>query len=800
MNICPKIFVCTGIFLLIVYTLHAQQASVRGQVTDGEEPLPFVSVILLKNTEEKPVQYTLTDSLGYYTFKNLAFGRYLLKGSYLGYRDFTSDTIHLDAGQAFFEKNVSLEPDSQQLDGVIIQAKRRLLETDKGKLVFNVQNSATTSGQTALDMLKKLPGVSVGQNDEILFRGGAGVNVMVDGKMTYLSGNQLANYLKGMSAEDINKIELITTPSVEFDAAGNAGIINIVPKQNLKKGYAVDLRTSVSKGKYWMTNENVSASLRTKKLNLFGSLDFSTPYSFSQNQSGNTISDNGNQLDLQRKNESSYKTNFYTWKIGGDWQFLPKHRIAFSYHGYFDDFTSENISRVNRLSKTAGLQSYMQSRNNITEPYHYDAASMHYLFKIDTLGKKITADVNHTSYRNFSDGLMTTRHYSPEEDFLFEDQLKSHQPGFVKIISVKADVDLPFKEFSLKTGLKYAEVQNDNQYRFDSLQAGNFVEIEDMSNHFKYKERIAAAYLSGSRAFGKTNVEAGLRMEYTHADGYTVKQDVANKWKYTKLFPSLAVEQIISDDHKVDFSLSRRINRPSYTELNPVRWYTDQYLYFSGNPELVPELAWVYALTYSLKNKYIFSASYNRGINYISRKLSMDENGVTKTQSANFGNRQRWDFTASAPFRPLPFWDLQFFSDINYTSYPISQLDGERKLSLWSVTATLQQDFMLPKDFTLNLAAYFFSPELRGIYKTESTGFINFGIKKSFFEKQLTTQFSVSDLFNTNRYKATSQTDITNYYYNDKPYSRVFGLSLTWHFGGELIKTENRKTEEQERL
>lgn len=709
-------------------------------------------------------------------------------------------SANLFSAQNLSKDTIKNNEKTELIKEVVLNSKKKVFETDKGKLIFNVQNQATNAGQTALDILKKLPGVSVGQNDEIMFRGSAGVNIMIDGKMMYLSGNQLADYLKGMSAEDISKIEMITTPSAEFDASGNAGIINIVPKKNLKKGYAVDLRSSVSKGKYFMTNQNISASLRGKKISVHGIFDYNTPHSFSQNQSGNTISNNGNILNLKRENQWIYKVKYYTWRFGGDWQFLPKHSFGIAYHGYFDDFKSTNNSFLKTIDNQGNTQSNILSENNLKEPYHYDAINANYTYKIDSLGKKITADANYTSYRNFSDGLMTTQNYSSDGSFASEKWQKSHQPGFVKIISVKADANLPFKKFSLKTGLKYAEVTNDNRYRFDSLYAGNYVEIENMSNHFKYKERIFATYFSGSKTFGKTNIEAGLRMEYTNADGETVKQNIANKWQYAKLFPSLAIEQKINDDNKIDFSLSRRINRPSYTELNPVRWYTDQYFYWSGNPDLVPELAWVYNLTYSLKNKYIFSASYNQGINYISRKLSVDDNGATKTQSANFGKRHRWDFTASVPFKPTKFWDVQLFTDLSYTFYPISVLSGEKRLSLWSVIATLQQDFTLPNDFTVNLASYFFSPEMRGIYTTKTAGFVNFGIKKSFFEKKLIAQFSVSDIFNTNRYRATSQTDITDYYYNDKPFSRVFSLSLKYHFGGELIKSSTKKTEEQERL
>lgn len=779
----------------------AQSTVIMGTVRDRSQTIPHAAIVLKSVADKQFWANTLTDTLGCYHFRVPDGGRYLITVSAVGYRSFTSDTVECSSSENKYRLDILLEEAALLLQEAVIVSKKDVFETDKGKLIFNVQHSALVTGQTALDMLKKLPGVSVGQNDEILFRGSSGINVMIDGKMTYLSGSQLANFLKGMSAEDINRIELLMTPPAEFDAAGNTGIINIVPKKSLKKGYAVDLRSSVSKGKYWMTNQNISASLRTKKVNIYSSLDYNTPHSYSQNKSGNTYSDNGNTLQLSRNNDWSYKVKYYTWRMEADWQFLPKHTVEIGYHGYFDDFKSFSNSTLNSRDASGNQKSYMLSLNKIIEPYHYDAVSMNYKFDIDTLGKKITADANYTSYRNFSDGILSNQNYTANSHILNEYVQKSHQPGFVQILSAKADADLPFKKIILKTGVKYAEVTNDNQYRFDSLQSGNYVEIEEISNHFKYKERIAATYFSASKKIKKTNIEAGLRMEYTNADGYTVKQGVANKWEYIELFPSLGIGQVIDDHNKLDFSFSRRINRPSYTELNPVRWYSDPYFYYSGNPNLIPELAWIYSLTYSLKSRYIFSIAYNQGVHYINRRLTIDDNGAAiKSQSDNFGSRKRFDFTVSSPFKPVKFWDIQLFAGVNYTAYPISLMSGEKHLSLWAVTSTLQQDFSLPKDLTISLAAYFFSSELRGIYITRPTGFLNFGLKRSFLYKRFIVQLSVSDVFNTNRYKASSQSDVTDYYYNDKPYSRVTGLSLKYHLGGELIKVNRKKTEEQERL
>ncbi|GAA3635835.1 outer membrane beta-barrel family protein [Flavivirga jejuensis] len=779
------------LFFLVSFPcfIFSQELEIQGVVTDIENQALSGVTIFIKGTN----QGTLTDLDGRYSIK--AFAGSVLVFSYIG---MTTEEKEIK-GQT--KLNITLKEAVQSLDEVVLTFKEPFVEAEKGKLTFNLKNSALTTGQTALGIIKKLPGVSVGQNDNILFRGAAGINVMIDGKMTYLSGNQLSNLLNGMSAEDINKIELITSPTAEFDAAGNTGIINIIPIKNLKKGYAVNLRAAVSKGKYWMTNENISASVRTKKINLYGSFDYNTPHRFTQNKSENTINEEENTLRLHRENEKAFKIKYYTWRLGTEWQFLPKHNIGISYHGYLDDFKGLNNSRVNKVNNSGDLQSFILSGNNIIEPYHYDAISTRYTFDIDSLGKKITADANYTSYRNYSDGLLKTDNYDANQNKQNTEVLKSHQPGSVKIISAQADADLPFKKYSIKTGIKYAEVENDNQYRFDSLQLGNYVEIEDLSNHFKYKERIAAAYLSGSKKINKTTIDAGLRLEYTRAEGYTVKQDISNKWQYTKLFPSLSIGQIINEDNKMDFSLSRRINRPSYTDLNPVRWYNDQYFYYSGNPDLIPELVWIYSLAYSLKNKYIFSVIYNQSLNFINRRLSIDDNGITiKSQSDNFGNRHRFDFTVSTPFKVFPFWDILFFSDISYTKYPISEFSGEKQLSKWATTLMLRQDISLPKEYKINLSAHWFSSELLGIYSSHPTGYVDFGIKKSFFKKKLVTQLTLSDIFNTNRYQAHSLSEIIDYSYNDKPDSRRVGFTLLYHLGGNLVKEKSRETDEQKRL
>ncbi len=793
------------IYLLILccFALQGQQYNLSGTIRNKyRENLGQTSISLRNISSEKfSMLHTVSDSLGYYHFEKLFGGRYILTASHVGYLESVSDTIDINANHISYIYHLILAKVDASLKEVTITNRKEKFEIEKGKIVFNIQNNAANSTLTAFDLLQKMPGVTIDENENLMLRGSTGINVLINGKMTYLSGSQLTNYLKGISADDISKIELNLTPSAEFDAAGNGGIINIMTKKNLQKGYAVDFRSSFTKGKYGMVDENVSASYRSRKINMFGSLDYKTPDGYWNTVGGNTINDSGMAIELKRYDLSNTGAKYYTWHVGGEWEFLHRHVLNFDYLGYLDDWKNTNISLVKNIDENGYLLSSSNSTNNLYEPYHYDAATLDYRFNIDSTGKKITSEAHYVSYRNYSDNVLTTINYGSAGDFTAINILKGHQPVFITINSIKADAELPFKKFSLRAGLKYAEAATDNQYRFDSLHNGKYEEVPDMSNHFKYDEKIAAAYISASKKIKKTSLDAGLRFEYTKTEGYTLKQDVNNKWEYGKLFPSLSIAQEISENDKIDFSASRRINRPSYSSLNPVRWYNDKYYYYIGNPDLVPEIAWILSMSYTLKQKYVFTATYGLTDNYTNRKLSIDTNGYTiKSQPANLGRLQRFDMIASLPLQFFSFWEMQLMPDISYMAYPISQLNGETMLSKWFVTLSVQQHFKLPAAIKIDISTQYYSKALRGVYVTNAGFYTDLGVKRSFYKNKLDVQLMISDIFNVKTYQAFSVSNITNYYYNSKPDTRRIGVTLHYHLGTDVVKENNKKTEEQERL
>jgi outer membrane receptor protein involved in Fe transport len=684
-----------------------------------------------------------------------------------------------------------------KLRAITVTGKKNRLEVKGDKITLNVQNSAVAAGGNAFDLLRQLPGISIGQDDNIQLRGASGINVMIDGKMTYLSGKALIELLKGTSAANISKVELLISPPAAFDAAGNAGIINIISKKNTEKGYAVDLRTTISKGNRWMHNENVTASYRTGAFNISGSFDYNTPHRYLHNESGNTIIENGRPIAISRDYKALVNIRFYTYKAAAEWEFLPHHHLSAGYHGYLDDFKMDKFSVISKSDAAQQAVGTVISKSNITEPYHYDAGNVGYQYDIDSSGKKVSVDAHYISYRNYSDGLMTASYQDGAMD-----ALRSSQPGFIKVRSVKADAELPYTFITVKAGIKYSYVSNDNRYRFDSLLNNHFVEAATMSDHFRYKERIYAAYLSAAKTLGtKTSINLGLRLEHTKADGITIKQTVNNRYNYTKLFPSLSVDHELPNGDNISLTAGRRIERPSYSDLNPVRWYNDQYFLYAGNPYLRPELAWLFSSSYSFRDKYVLTVAYRRHTDFLSRRL-ITEQGTNAiiSQRTNFGKMNRLDISASTPFKPDPNWTIQLSTTLSYTSYPIGQLIEIKTLTQYAANVQLIQELALPMGILAELACYWYSSELWGIYRKKGLFYTDIGLKKEFFNRKMNVRVSVTDLFRSNVYSAYSLSDDTDYYFKERTDTRRASISITYHIGGKVSANKPRRIEEQDRL
>lgn len=803
----PKASYCYFLFLRLLVLgcpaqVLAQGVTLSGRIIDhGQQPLPGVTIKLFPAHDSTALVVGVTGATGYFQVVAPAPGAYTLRASFVGFRP---QTLALVVGQETPQKlpPISLVEGSAELAEVRVTASRPLITMTGDKVIVNVAQSTAASGSTALELLRRTPGVSVDQNGNLLLNGSSSVSVLLDGKLTYLSGAQVSQLLGGMSSSTINTVEISTTPGAQYDAAGSAGTITITTRKSAAPGYAATLSAGLTAGHYLLPQASVGGNVRTKHANWFGNASYSRQRRYQQAEDTQVGRDaSGTPLGLTRQADNPWQTHYYTYKAGADF-YLPRQQIVgFVYSGIFDDWSKDY--RTTALARPSGLPAYqVLSRDYVLEPFYTNVCNANYQYKPDTTARLLTADADYIAYRNHSDGYLTSTSYDLVSQPLEPgQQLTFHQPSYIDIRSLKADGVLPTGSLLLKAGLKYAAASITNDFKYDSLRGGRFVFAPSLSNHFRYQERIAAAYVSGHRRLGRAELDAGLRVEHTFIDANSLNTGQRRQYDYVNFFPSLVLSQRLGAAHRLSLAANRRINRPNYTDLNPTRDYFDRYQLYQGNPNLVAETAWTTALTYTLRDNYSARLSYHRARNFIARSASIDPTtNALLLSRTNYAHRDRLEAQILAPFTLASFWNLSTSATLSYTAYPLPQGGGQRQVEKVAVDLYAAQTFRLPGGVTSELTTRYTSPTLNGVYVTRRYFSVDGGVKKSFYQNKLEARFAFSDLFHTAWYWGYSLSDAAEYTYRDVNDTRRFSLIFTYRLGGELNTGKQRRTDEEGRL
>lgn len=781
------------LFSMLALQVHGQDMPLKGQVTGQGTPLSGVTIRLYLLPDTLLLKQITSDFQGGFSFSLQERQHYQLRFTAVGYQPDVREVNKLTSAL-----KVALKPSVTKLGEVIVSSPPSAISVRQGKLSYNVEQSAGATGSSVLELLRRTPGVNVDQDGNIVLKGSPAVNVMLDGRMTYLSGQQLSRLLEGMNAGTVSKIEVITTPSAQFDAAGNAGIINILSRRTGKAGYALNISSGMTVSRYLLHSESMNGNIRTGKVNFFSG--------FGYNHRRRFLEETSTQLSggstLLRDGINPNQSHFYSYSGGADISLSSRQQLGFSYTGTTDDWSKDATGTLTKLNNANQVTSRVQSHDYAKEPFYNNIVNLNYQFKIDTTGKVLNADANYIGYRNFSDGYLNSNSYDPQGNLIggFQ-QLNFHQPGKIHILSFKTDMVLPFKTWIYKAGLKYAAIATDNNFRYDSLANGISTYAPSLSDHFQYHERIAAAYTTVSGKWNGTDWEAGLRAEQTNLDANAIAAGQRNTASYLNWFPSLAITQKLDKNQQLDLSISRRINRPNYAHLNPVRYYTDKYALYQGNPRLVAETSWLSQLSYTWKGRYIASLNYNHSVHFIGRTATFNPVSQLLTLSnGNFPYRDRLELQLIVPVKLAAFWEVQTTTTFSYTAYPIAQLEGPLTVTKKAVDLFVNQTFRLPAKINFELQTRYTSPDLNGIYMSRYYFTMDGGCKKGFLNNKLDARLAFADLFHTGWYWGYSLSDTLPYSYKNTPDSRRLSFSLVYHLGGKLTPGKTHRTEEQDRL
>jgi iron complex outermembrane recepter protein len=793
---------CFLFFIAILLTAigfaqTGNETRISGNVKDvTDNPVHGCTVSLLKVEDSSVVKFTSSDKNGAYEFTDVKEGSYFVSVSHVGFEKAFSRSFPINATNLIVSVNPSpLIPIAKGLAGVTVVASRPFIETKIDKTVVNVDASPTSAGATALEVLEKSPGISVDNDGNISLKGKSGVVVMMDGKPTYLSSTDLASLLKNMPASALDQIEIMTNPSAKFDAAGNAGVINIKTKKGRANGFNGTIMAGITTSVYSQlgvsyvipkSQNSFSFNYKKNKFNFFGNYNPNIFRGRSYlvinrrkiDQSGTTLGYN----DV----ETSFKfgNNNHTLKLGLDYT-ADKHNSfgvvlnGFSFAGHPTPVTSTITADANHQA-TSRIVTYTNNMINFKNM----GANLNYRHIFDSVGHELTVDADFIAYDNTSSVTLTSEFYdgqgvkSPDELML-----KGYLPGTIKIFSVKSDYVQPFaKNGRIEAGVKSSYVKNDNLVDYQRRDPSKNWIPDARSNHFIYDENINAAYVNLNKQINKWSFQSGLRVENTISRGYQVTNDSTFRRNFTNLFPSAFISYALNDKNSLTVSYSRRITRPNYQDLNPFTWFLDTLSFRKGNPFLLPQFTHNIELSHSFKGRLITTLNYNSTNNVISMivKPAGDILFLTSDNVASFKNI---GISITAPVPVTKWWNSNTFVNIYNNHYKGVYETRPLDLSYTSFTINITNSFTIKKGFTAELSGFYRAKTIEQLNINEPMYVINFGTQKQILNGKGTVRLNFRDPFWMQKYSGKTQYDIVDSRVRNRWDNRQITASFTYRFG-----------------
>ena len=793
------IFTCL-IFLLLSFSSSAQ--SISGTVNDADgKPLANATVSLLQARDSAVAKLGVTDKEGHYTFKNARQGSYLISSSFVGFEISYSAVFAVNATGETTVPALTLSKPSSKLKEVVVAYKKPLIEVRADKTILNVENSINAVGQDAMDLLRKSPGVLVDKDDNLSLSGKNGVQVYIDGRPSPLTGKDLSDYLKSIQSSQIEAIEIITNPSAKYDAAGNAGIINIRLKKNKSYGTNGSANAGYTISTYAKYNAGLNLNYRNKKVNLFGN------YNYNQGLNESLFNLYREQLDtlFDQRTVNLADNKTHGFKAGADYYIDRKNTIGVLVNGNLNNggFTSNSRTPITYIPDNA-LVKILEAKNTTSSTRNNMNYNINYRFA-DTSGHELNMDADYGTYRIKSNQLQPNYYYDASGTNLTDSYIYNFiAPTNIDIYTFKTDYEQNLEKGRLGIGAKISYVKSLNNFdRYNVYQTGK-VKDTLRSNDFNYKENINAVYVNYNRQFKGFMVQAGVRIENTHAKGVSNGYKWTGSYEtydstfdrnYTDFFPSAAITFNKNPMSQFSFSYSRRIDRPAYQDLNPFEFKLDEYTFQKGNTQLRPQYTNSFAVTHSYKYFLTTTLNYSHVKDVFTQLIDTAEKSKTFITKKNLATQDIVSLNISAP---LNFKWYSAFINVNtyYTHYKANLGTGRTiDLDAYALSLYAQNTFNLGKGYTAELSGFFSTPSIwEGTFKTRAFGGFDIGAQKTVLKGQGTLKASLTDVLLTERWYGTSNFAGQYIRTNGGWESRGFRLFFTYRFGSNQVKAARQRS------
>lgn len=777
----------TILFSFLLTALYGQEAQLTGKIKDElQQPLELVYVSLLK-PDSTPVKRALTDSLGMFIIQAQK-GNYFLVLEEFGISREISLTQDTDLGEILLKE-------SQELDGVTVTARKKIIEQRVDRLVFHVENVTSVSGGTALDALKATPTVRV-QNDQVSIVGKGEVLVMVDDRLQRMSAEDLAAFLKSIPADNIQSIEVITTPPAKYDAEGNSGLINIKLKTARANSWNALIGTSYTQKTYAGAGVQGLFHYNRKKLSLEFSVNKARQDWLTTFENRMVFPDEV--WDQQIQNRS--RSNALSLGAGIDYKVSKRWTTGVNYLGSFTDRKETSSPLTTRLDRiTENTQSYIASDMDASGKPVMNSVNWYHSFALDSTGKNLTIDLDHFSYRKLDENAFAGSSLDISQQEVpgtFFSSVNTNN-NRIRNYSGKVDVTLPYKWADLSFGGKASYTHTSNDLQVIDRQTGIPVLNTDQSNEFTYREQNEALYVSAAKKLGKKwEGQMGMRMEATQTEGYSKNLDQTNRNQYVKLFPTAYLSYTANDSNSFSLTYSQRIRRPNFDYLNPFVIRSNPYDYSEGNPFLKPSYITNLEFSYMHNQKWV-NAVYFSGVSDFGQEVSLiDPNtNIVRRTPMNYANTYQVGFSTYYHFNWFSWWNSYTGFNVNY-QHIRSKTDFIASVAGYNGYCYSNNDLTLNKQKTI-FAGVNYGWQLPGLYqffRISTMHILDVSVKVLLLDKKLSLTAVWEDVLNGQRPDirfASNGIQNTIRNYGD---TRGVRLSVSYKFGNRNLEAKQRNS------
>ena len=793
-----------GALILLFFSasiLFSQNSTVSGVINDeNNNPLSFVNVLLFQKDATEPFKGVTTNEKGTFQLKNLKDNTYKITFSFVG---LSTIEQNIEVVSAINLGVLILKEDIESLDAAIVSVRRPTIQKTSEKLVFNVENSSLSVGNT-FDLLKKTPGVVViGENIAVKFKSPI---IYMNGKRVYLSSSEVVSLLRSIDASFIKSVEVITNPSVQYDA--EAGVaLNIITSKAISIGYKGSVNGTYEQAVFSKYNIGTSHFYKNKWLNFYGSYSFSPRKDFKEDQnhiqyfeSNGDVNSNWD-TDFEKVTRSkAHQANLIL-----DLNLTKKQTLGVSANiSVSPNKTFDNSG----LAEIYGSQQQLDSTFTTASSLEYDTSNLsfgiEYKIELDNEGSVFTAASNYIDYDNEQLQNVNTHYFSPNGSLLRNNRFNTNANQGSKIFTGQADVTSSLLSGNLKAGVKYSNIDTDSKLDFFDFDNNAFQFNAALSDDFNYKENIYAEYVSYQVDLGKWDLSGGLRGEYTFINALSRSLGKLETQKYFELFPTANIHYQLNDNSGLGLSYKRAIQRPRYQSLNPFKYFITENNFNAGNPNLVPAIENKITISYDFKNKLFFELYYQYFKNSLSILTFQDnQNRVLRNIDTNLISDFQYSLDIVFVDSLKPWWFLQVVTSTFYLEnefYSIESLEETYSNDTYGFYASMYSNFTLTKDRTLtsDINVLYISNLITGGYDYKNQFNASVSIRKSFWNNRASITVGVDDIFDTNTFPIT-----TNYYNQDNSYfakaeTRLFRLGFRYNFGNARLKDNKRNSSSDE--